>query len=220
MEPTDDKKLQETYAHEVAEAEKRLVFERERSLDNAEEVDGVWRERLAPGAELERLKQQWKEQGLPGPSLNNTPFRSVDLAADTMANTYAFPPPMPPMAPAPSLLTPYWPQPAMPHPHSLPRFPFEPTGSPYQAGGYLQEFGAVPEEAARRHRLNPRAAPFVPSSPPPKIDRQKQRRDSEQTFYTASEAAASNDSFHTALEPTIVSEGDEVAGKSGGDQRQ
>ncbi|GIZ41917.1 hypothetical protein CKM354_000520200 [Cercospora kikuchii] len=166
MEPTDDKKSQEARAREIAEAEQRLVFERERSLDNAEEVDGVWRERLAPTAELERLKEQWKEQGLPGPSLNNTPF------------------------------------------------------SPYQAAGYLHGLGAVPEDGTRRHRLNPRATPFVPSSPPPTINRQKQRRDSEQTFYTASEAAASTDSFHSALEPTIVSEGDEVAGKSGGDQRE
>ncbi|CAK1357851.1 unnamed protein product [Cercospora beticola] len=220
MEPTDDKKLQESYAREVAEAEQRLVFERERSLDNAEEVDGVWRERLAPGAELERLKQQWKEQGLPGPSLNNTPFRSLDLAADTMANTYAFPPPMPPMAQASFPHMPYWPQPAMAHPHSLPRFPFEPTGSPCQAAGYLQGLGAVSGEGTRRHRLNPRAAPFVPTSPLPTTDRQKRRRDSEQSFYTASEAAASTDSFHTALEPTIVSEGDGVAGKILDDQRK
>ncbi|PPJ58417.1 hypothetical protein CBER1_09278 [Cercospora berteroae] len=166
MEPTDDRKSQEAYAREVAEAEQRLVFERERSLDNAEEVDGVWRERLAPAAELERLEEQWKQQGLPGPSLSNTPF------------------------------------------------------SPYQAAGYLQGIGAVPEEGTRRHRLNPRAAPFVPSSPPPTINRQKQRRDSEQSFYTASEAAASIDSFHTALAPTIASKGDEVAEKSGGNQRK
>lgn len=220
MEPTDDKKSQGVRAREIAEAEQRLVFERERSLDNAEEVDGVWRERLAPTAELERLKEQWKEQGLPGPSLNNTPFRSVDFAAATMANPYEFPPPMPPMAQASFPHKPYWPQLAMAHPHSLPRFPFEPTGSPYQAAGYLHGLGAVPEDGTRRHRLNPRATPFVPSSPPPTINRQKQRRDSEQTFYTASEAAASTDSFHTAIEPTIVSEGDEVAGKSGSDQRK
>ncbi|KAM3424780.1 hypothetical protein BST61_g6761 [Cercospora zeina] len=72
---------------EVEEAEYRLVFERERSLDNVEQVDGVWRQPFGPSIEAERLKKQWAEQGLPGPSLEETRrFKSLERAEATVAN--------------------------------------------------------------------------------------------------------------------------------------
>ncbi|KAF2216782.1 hypothetical protein CERZMDRAFT_92855 [Cercospora zeae-maydis SCOH1-5] len=82
MDTNDTNKSSNIRDREVEEAEYRLVFERERSLDNAEEVDGVWHGRPDPSVEGHQLKKLSAEQGLPGPSLSHTGVKSSRVCED------------------------------------------------------------------------------------------------------------------------------------------